>query len=277
MITGILVVTGIVALLAIAWLHERARAEALRSSLFGYIAFNGPEPVDFSSLAALPPPVSRYFRRVLPEGQHLICSAGMRQFGQLRTAPQDKRWFAFGAREDIVPAAKGFVWDARIRLPFGAHLRVLDSSIAGSASGRISLLSVFPLGTDAGTPELNAGALHRYLAEAVWCPTALLPQSGVEWTAIDEQSALATLCAGDVQVSLEFRFNAAGEVSGIYTSGRFARMSGEYKLLPWEGHFNDYQRISGILVPGHGEVGWHVDGQLEIVWKGDILDIQYDA
>jgi hypothetical protein len=47
----------------------------------------------------------------------------------------------------------------------------------------------------------------RYLAEAVWLPTALLPVNGVRWSPIDENRALATLQGDDdVSVSLEFRF-----------------------------------------------------------------------
>lgn len=233
--------------------------------------------MNFSSLAELPPPVYRYFMHVLPKGQRLISKALIQQSGMLRTTPKSNKWLPFNAHETIVPMAKGFVWDARIKLPLGMHLRVLDSGIAGVGSGRVSLLSVLPIAAEEGTPELNAGALHRYLAEAVWCPTALLPQSGVTWTAIDDRSALASLCVRDIRVSLEFRFNKTGEVTGIYTPDRFARIGSEYQLLPWEGHFDHYQLMSGIRVPSHGEVGWYMDDRLEIVWKGEIVDIQYDA
>jgi hypothetical protein len=254
-------------------LHERTRGDALLE----YVACTPLEPVNFSSLEELPPPVSRYFMHVLPKGQHLISKALIQQSGMLRTTPKSNKWLLFDAHETIVPTAKGFVWNARIKLPLGMHLRVLDSGIAGVGSGRVSFLSVFPVAAEEGTPQLNAGALHRYLAEAVWCPTALLPQSGVTWTAIDDRSALATLCVRDIRVSLKFRFNKTGEVAGIYTPGRFARIGPEYQLLPWEGHFDHYQLMSGIRVPSCGEVGWHVDGRLEIVWKGEIVDIQYDV
>ena len=80
--------------------------------------------------------------------------------------------------------------------------------------GRVSLFSAFTLSSSANIPELNSGALHRYLAEAVWYPTALLPQAGVQWSPIDEHSALATLTDNGETVSLEFRFNDAGEVTG---------------------------------------------------------------
>ena len=265
------------AIIAASWLRTRGRGNVLLESLLEYVACTPLDPVNFSSLEELPSPVYRYFMHVLPKGQRLIGKTLIQQSGMLRTTPKSNKWLPFDAHETIVPAAKGFVWDARIKLPLGMHLRVLDSSIAGAGSGRVSLLSVFPVAAEEGAPELNAGTLCRYLAEAVWCPTALLPQSGVTWTAIDDQSALATLCVRDIRVSLEFRFNTTGEVSGIYTPGRFAHIGSEYRLLPWEGRFDHYQIMSGIRVPSFGEVGWHVDDRLEIVWKGEILDIQYDV
>jgi hypothetical protein len=40
-----------------------------------------------------------------------------------------------------------------------------------------------------GTPEIAQGELMRFLAEAAWYPTALLPSQGVQWKAIDDFSA----------------------------------------------------------------------------------------
>lgn len=77
-------------------------------------------------------------------------------------------------------------------------------------------------------------------------------------------------------VSLEFRFNEVGDVIGIYSPGRFGSFDSGYKQVPWEGHFRDYQLRSGMRVPLNGEVGWYVDGMLQIVWKGDLIDVRYE-
>jgi hypothetical protein len=161
-------------------------------------------------------------------------------------------------------------------MPLATHVRVLDNYIAGRGSGHVSLLSAFPVAAEAGTPELNAGALHRYLAEAVWYPTALLPQSGVEWSPIDNETAIAKLTNSGTSVSLEFRFNEAGEVAEIYTPRRFGRFDGEYRQLPWEGHFRDYQIRAGMRIPLYGEVGWYDGRMLQLVWKGNITETQYE-
>lgn len=124
-------------------------------------------------------------------------------------------------------------------------------------------------------PELDAGALHRYLAEAVWYPTALLPEAGVKWTAVDDRTALATLAVGTTVVSLDFRFNDKGEVTGIYSAGRYGMFDGEYRRRAWEGHFTGYGEHEGMRIPTHGEVGWYADNGLELVWRGHIVDARY--
>ena len=142
--------------------------------------------------------------------------------------------------------------------------------------GRVSLSSAFAVAEESGAPELNSGALHRYLAEAVWYPTALLPQSGVVWTPITDRSALATLTDRGTTVSLEFRFDESGEVTGIYSPGRFGRFDGGYKRVPWEGHFRRYEVRARMRVPTHAEVGWYETGAWQAVWKGDPVDVRYE-
>ena len=273
-----LVVVVALALFVVARSRENARAEALHERLLRSARSSPGRRVSFSAFEALPAPVVRYFRYVLDDGQPLIRAVRLQQFGTLRTGIDSGRWMPFTADHLIVPPAVSFVWNARVRLPVGAHLRVLDSYIAGVGSGRVSMLSAFPLASASAAPELDSGALHRYLAEAVWCPTALLPQAGVEWSAIDDRSALATLRDHHHTVSLEFRFAASGEVSGVYTPKRYRRLLGQYRECPWEGHFSRYEERGGMQVPAYGEVGWYDGGgRLHIVWKGRLLDAYYEA
>ena len=123
---------------------------------------------------------------------------------------------------------------------------------------------------------MNSGALHRYLAEAVWYPTALLPSAKLRWSPIDDNAALATLTDNGITVSLEFRFNATGEVAGIYSPARWGAFDGGYKQVPWEGHFLEYQSRGGIVVPSEGEVGWYSGGKWRPVWKGRIIEANYE-
>ncbi len=271
-----LLFAGAVGVLLVGQARESAQAEALADRLLADTAPPTSVFVDFTGFTNLPPPVARYFRYALTDGQPMIRKVRMRQAGVLRTATQSETWLSFTADHLVVPAATGFLWNARIVLPAAMHLRVLDGYIDGEGSGRVSLMSAFAVATDSGLPELNAGALHRYLAEAVWYPTALLPAAGVSWRAIDDHSALATLSDRGTTVSLEFRFGEDGAVTGIHTPARFGHFDGAWREAPWEGRFSDYIDHAGMRIPRQGEVGWHEGGALRIVWEGTVVNVRYD-
>lgn len=273
--SGFIFLGAVVAIL-IGHSRESTKTDRLIESLQQSASGSVLRPVEFSYFAELPPPVARYFRQVLTNGQQIIKTAKIRQTGKLRTSAAASRWSSFTASQIVVPVSSGFVWNAKVVMPLATHVRVVDSYNAGVGSGRVTLLSAFGVASESGAPELNSGALHRYLAEAVWYPTALLPQPGVTWTPINNQAALATLTDHGTTVSLEFRFNNVGEVTGIYSPGRFGRFDGKYKKVPWEGHFRNYEVRSGMRVPTYGEVGWYKNGKWQPVWKGNLVDVQYE-
>jgi hypothetical protein len=225
------------------------------------------------SLDALPAPVARYLRWALAETAAMPL-VRIRQRGTLRTGTDSERWMPFEAEHLVAPGAPAFVWIARVSVAPLLHVRVRDAYIDGTGSGHVSLLSSFEVSAASGTPEMNSGSLHRFLAEAVWYPVALLPGPALQWSPIDTNRARATLTDRGVSVSLEFSFAETGEVTGIYTAGRWGSFGGGYEQRPWEGHFRSYEEKNGFRVPTQGDVGWYVDGEWHGVWEGTILDVE---
>lgn len=209
------------------------------------------------------------------EGQPLLREARFRQVGELRTDTGSNRWLGFEANQVSRPTPPSFVWNSRVRLAPLLSIRVKDSYSEGIAAGGVKLLGIIPLSGDRDKPELNSGALHRFLAEAVWYPSALLPSRSLIWTPVDDTRALATLTDHSTTVSLEFRFNDSDEVTGVYSPGRWGRFQGQYRQVPWEGHFQGYRRQQDLLVPGEGEVGWYSGGLWQCVWRGRIVQSNY--
>nr|WP_307728610.1 DUF6544 family protein [Massilia solisilvae] len=265
-----------------AWLgHQRQqRASAtLRDALLGHDAgASAPAArVRFDQLDALPGPVQRYFRHVLADGQPLIASAQVEQAGSLRTTLDTPRWMPFTATHLVRPAAPGFLWNARVQAAPLVHLRVLDAYADGHGASRLFAMSALQVAAARPGPELDAGALHRYLAEGAWYPTALLPSEHLAWTPIDEHRAMATITDHDTTVSLEFRFNAIGEITGVYTPGRWGNFGGGYQLRGWEGRVSDYVEQDGMRVPSRAEVGWYDDAlQWQRVWQGQVTGLRYE-
>lgn len=265
---------GVLALWIGAWRQQRSTARLVEELLQPSLG-EGSARVDFDTLEGLPAPVARYLRHVLRDGQPCIRVVRLSQVGVLRTDARSDRWLSFEANQTIAPWSPGFVWEARVAiLPF-LHLRVRDAYLRGQGSGRVSLLSAVTVAAQSGRHEVDSGSLHRYLAEAVWCPTALLPSAALQWSPISDTKALATLTHAGTTVSLEFWFNDVGMVAGIYSPGRWGRFDGGYSQTPWEGHFRHYCEQDGMLVPSEGEVGWYLSGEWQCVWKGQIVAASY--
>lgn len=227
-------------------------------------------------LNGLPDPVQDYFANVLQEGQQYVETVRLEQDGKLRLGDADSSWKPFTATQYITTDPPGFFWDASVRLWALVDLRIRDFYRDGRGRARVSLFGLIPLGGDDTNPELDEGELLRYLAEAVWYPTALLPSEGVEWEAVDERTAAATLEYGGASATLTFHFTEDDEVSKVHAEQRPRRVDDGYEPTPWTGRWQDYETRNGMRIPTAGEVIWHLpDGDMK-AWRGRVTDISYN-
>lgn len=230
---------------------------------------------DPASVAALPPPVVRYFARVLTPGQPLVHRATIHHAGDF--ALQPGAWKPFTSRQLYTTQPRGFVWDATIRfLPF-LPLRVRDRYAAGDGSMLGSLAGVVTVVDQRGTDAMGESSLLRYLAEATWLPTALLPQEGVQWTPRDDSSATASLLDGEHAVSMDVYFGAGGGIVRIVaTRGRDVK--GTSVPTPWEGEFSDsLLEVNGMRIPASGQVSWLLPEGRHTYWRGRVVSARYDV
>lgn len=225
-------------------------------------------------LAGLPAPVIRYFEFALTPSQPLARTARIEHRGEFRRS-LDAPWSPFTSLQHVSADPPGFVWDAKIRMSPVVTVRVRDSYLEGTGSMKAGVAAVIPVVNAWGTTDLASGALHRYLAESVWLPTALLPGGGVTWEPIDDSTARATLTDFGVTVSLDFRFNDKGEIVSVYTPARYRDVNGKGVPTPWEGHFREYERIDGMMVPREGEVAWLLPEGRFTYWRGRVAGVEY--
>jgi hypothetical protein len=90
---------------------------------------------DDQALANLPSQVARYLRLAVPLRKE-IQEVRFAQTGTLRTDATSERWMAFEAQHLAVPAATGFLWNARVQVAPLLHVRVRDALIDGIGSGQ---------------------------------------------------------------------------------------------------------------------------------------------
>lgn len=255
------------------WDREMARAVDRLRAATPPRALAADAPFSREELAGLPAPVARFFEFALSPGQARVRRARIEQAGEFR-GRADAAWSPFTAVEYFSVQPPGFLWDADIRMLPLLATRVRDSYLGeGTTYGKIA--GLVPVVDQRGTPEMASGALVRYLAEAVWLPTALLPREGVRWEAIDDSTARASLTDGPTTVSLDVHFGERGEIVRVSTM-RYRDVDGTAVLTPWVGYFRDTARIAGMMVPRAGEVEWVLpEGRLPY-WRGRIVHSAYE-
>jgi hypothetical protein len=236
----------------------------------------GPAVYSERELDGLPEPVQRYFRAVLRDGQRMIAVARFAGQGQFRRSEAAESWAPFRATQMVTVQPPAFDWDARIAWLPGVRMLVRDAYVARSGILHATAFGLVTVAQQRGTPELAQGELMRFLAEAPWYPTALLPSQGVHWEAIDSSTARASLTDGPTTVSLDFHFDAAGLVTEIRSQGRYRLLNGVPILTPWQGRFSSYDERSGIRIPLEGEVAWVTPSSPLPYWRGRIVQISYE-
>jgi hypothetical protein len=231
---------------------------------------------DARELEGLPGPVQRYFRAVLKDGQPIVTAAAVRLAGTFNRSATGEQWRPFTSQQRVITRRPGFVWDARISLLPGVALRVIDSYVAGEGLLRAAVMGLFTVAEIGGRGEIARGELMRFLAEAPWYPTALLPSQGVRWEAVDERAANATIADGPITLTLLFRFNDAGLIDAFFADARGAMVGTETVMLPWEGRWSDYRAHDGMTVPFAGEVAWMRPTGRASYFHGSVTSLAYE-
>lgn len=228
---------------------------------------------DVSQLAGLPAPVARYLTFALSPRQPIIARAHLRSRGTFAAKPN--AWAPFTAEQEVRTQPPEFVWNARIAMMPLVPVRVRDRYAGGEASMRATIAGLVPIVNQHGSPELAAASLQRFLAEAVWYPTALLPRDALSWSAIDDTSARVTLTDGPTTVSIDCTFGSGGGIETISTM-RCRDVKGTPILTPWVGHHRDYTQLSGMMIPTSGEVAWILSNGPEPYWRGRLISATFD-
>lgn len=233
-------------------------------------------------LDGLPPPAQRFFRAALAQGSPIVAALSLVHRGTFNLADEGPdRWIGFSSSQRVRTRRPGFVWDARMAMAPGLTVRVHDAYVAGegilhpAVMGLVSLIDL-----RGSTPEPGGvahGEFMRFVAEAAWYPTALLPSQAARWTAVDADSARVTLTDGPVVVSLLLRFDpCTGLIDSVRAQARGRTVGKDIVMTPWEGRWSDYAVHGGMTVPMRGEVAWLAPEGRRAYWRGTVTALAYE-
>lgn len=204
-------------------------------------------------VAELPSPVRRYFLHTIAEGTFIADSVNLEMSGSFRLGT-DKPWLPMRAQE-IISASKGFVWKAAIGQGL---LQMLGSDYYTNNSGRMRfyLLGLIPL-VNAHNPDLDRSAIGRFAGESFWLPSTLLPERGVTWKAIDENTIQASLKIDGEPVNLTMVIDSEGKLLKL-SFLRWGNQTddGRQTYIPFGGEYQEEKNFSGYTIPSQTSAGW---------------------
>ncbi len=204
-------------------------------------------------VASLPSPVQRYFLHAITPGTPLASAVTLEMSGSFRLG-EDKPWVPMQAKQRI-SLLKGFVWQATVGRGLSQFVGA-DYYIKGTGRMRFSLWGLVPL-VNAHTHDIARSSLGRLAGEFVWLPSALLPQQGVIWQAIDERTVQASFVIDDEPVTLRLIVDTDGKVLQL-SLPRWgdATEDGSWNYIPFGVEFQAEQQFGGFTIPSQMNAGW---------------------
>jgi hypothetical protein len=219
----------------------------------------------YDRIKALPPPVQRYFKLVLIEGQPHISFVRLRHDGWFKTDLK-KDWVAITGEQYFTTNPAGFIWKGQTNV-----FTAIDQYHNGKGSIAVSLFSLFKI-VDGSGPNYDQGELLRWLGESAWFPTNLLPSKQLSWLPVDANTAI--LRFNELQLSLAYTvtFGKDGLIAQLETK----RYMSDNALETWIGKVSDYKSVNNMLIPEEIEAIWKLEGNEYPYARFRIKDIQYE-
>jgi len=225
-------------------------------------------------IALLPEPVQRWLRHANVVGCERIRTVRLKQRGLFRRGP-DQRWVHFVAEQYYTTDPPAFLWHATMKAAGGIPMvDVKDSLHNGHGKTQAKIGALFTLATATG-PELDQGALLRFLNETMWFPAAgVCPY--IQWSSLDTHSAKATISCQGITASAVFYFDEAGNIVNM-TADRYRTVDRTFSLDPWSTPITGYDEFHGIRVPTSGQGVWHLPAGDFSYIQLEITDIDYNV
>lgn len=260
--------------IAVGWAgHHFAEAteRAVRAILNGVPAKRA-ALVQRSELAHLPLPVERWLLRAGVVGRPRVRTVHLRQRGQLR-AKLDQSFLPAEAEQRFTIDSPGFVWSVRATMMHVVPILGRDTLRHGRGHMEITAAGILSL-VNAQSEAIDQGTLLRFLAEIVWFPSAALAPY-IQWRAIDQRSAEATLTYQRVVVTAVFSFDAEGRFARLQAR-RYLGEGRDTRLETWVVRARQWERWHGVEIPSEGVVSWKLDHGTFDYYRWEVTELEHD-
>ncbi len=204
-----------------------------------------------SMVAELPDVARRYFLHAIRPGTPLARSVRLTQSAVMKPRPDAD--FVELAADQLLTPHTGFLWNAGFRMgPLSVH--VVDHYAQNEGAVRVAL-GLIPIKAATG-PDVTRSSRHRLAIESVWVPSALLPQAGVDWEAVDDEHARAVVTIDGDCVALTLTVSSEGKLTEI-TMERHGDVGVEWwGPIPYGFAVEEERTFEGYTIPTRVRGGW---------------------
>jgi hypothetical protein len=222
-------------------------------------------------LDGLPEPVQRWLRWAQVVGKPVPRTVRLSQEGRFRLG-QNAGWMPFTAEEHFTTNPPGFLWQTSMRMFPGVSIVGRDRYADGEGSIQMRIMGLIPVANASG-PDLNQGALLRYLNEIMWFPAAALSPF-ITWTEAGPDSATATITDGGISAEATFFFDTQGRPVDM----RAVRYDmGSNALQEWSTPLRAWGEFGGVGVPVEGAGVWRYPaGDFDYI-ELEITGVEYES
>lgn len=212
-----------------------------------------PARFDPAMVADLPEPARRFFTFAIAPGTPLLTVAEIEMEGEFSLGTRENPNYMPMKARQILAAPSGFVW--KLRIPGLVP-------VTGSDSGRwtrFRILGLIPVARMGGDSNHGRAAFGRYVGEAVfWTPAAVLSGPGVEWEAVDADTARVTITHNGLSQAVDLTVDAEGRpVVVSFLRWSDANPEKQHRLQPFGGPLSDFREVQGFRIPFTVDAGNH--------------------
>lgn len=212
----------------------------------------------FDLVEHLPEIAQRYFRHALRPGTPLFSRVELAMSGSFLLGQKGHlQTYEMVAREAL-SSDNQFVWLPEMRSGL-VSISGSDGLADGQAWTRFWLAKLIPVATAASSRDLVRSAQFRAVGErALWLPTSMLPQHGVEWHQVGQNEARIVFT--DVAPSIETILTL--HPSGAVAATRGLRWSNandaqRFRLQPFGGTILASATFQGVTISSEVAIGNH--------------------
>lgn len=224
-------------------------------------------------LQQLPFPVKKWLASVGIIGNRKIKAVKLKQSGVMKLKPGQEKYFKPEAEQYISVSEPGFLWQIDLKIMPLIKTTGRDYFYRGNASMLIKLAYLLPIVDQKSNSKINESALHRFLLEVPWYPTAALNKY-LKWEKIDSSSARATINYQGMKAAADFIFDQEGNLLRTEAM-RYKESNENTKRLKCTGELKEYTTVDGISIPRKIDVSWYLDSGKFTWFKIELDEISF--